>query len=172
MQYFPAFCIFFADNIEKTTLMRTERKSLLFRLFSGILALLGFASCIDPFVERCEYGCPTTGFQAKGTVTDEAGTPVSGIRVILTSEYKDEFSTDTVFTDTQGNFKTKRLESVSTEPFFLVYDDVDGEANGGEFLSDTTSLRQLTPIQTEKGDGRWYEGEYVYTDKKALKKKP
>jgi putative lipoprotein (rSAM/lipoprotein system) len=53
----------------------------------------------------------------------------------------------------------------------LIVEDVDGEANGGEFLSDTLDVNFDNATQTGKGDGKWYGGVYEITQNVKLKKK-
>ena len=52
----------------------------------------------------------------------------------------------------------------------VVFDDVDGEANGGEFRSVDMSIKDLDSKQIKKG-GDWYEGEYELSTKVQMKKK-
>ena len=49
---------------------------------AGLLSLLGFTGCGNQ-VE--EYGTPHADFKVTGRVTDEAGEPLSGIRVVQTN---------------------------------------------------------------------------------------
>lgn len=69
------------------------KNKLLWMLFS----LLGFASaCSDDDEQEqngnlCMYGCPSVTFSVKGTVTDEAGRPIPGIRVGIKNGYPTEY---------------------------------------------------------------------------------
>ena len=58
--------------------------------------------------------------------------------------------------------------SLSTK---LVVEDIDGEANGGEFLSDTLDVDHKKALKTKEGDGRWYEGVFEVSQDVKLKKK-
>jgi putative lipoprotein (rSAM/lipoprotein system) len=53
----------------------------------------------------------------------------------------------------------------------LIVEDIDGEANGGEFISDTLDVDFNKAVQTKEGDGRWYGGVYEITQDVKLKKK-
>ena len=54
----------------------------------------------------------------------------------------------------------------------LIVEDIDGEANGGEFLSDTLDIDFNKGEKLKDGDGHWYEGVYNIPQDVKLKKKP
>jgi hypothetical protein len=54
----------------------------------------------------------------------------------------------------------------------VIVEDIDGEANGGEFLSDTLDVDYNKAVKTKDGDGKWYLGIYEITQDVKLKKKP
>lgn len=153
-------------------------------LLSGVVTLLGFSSCGENIFNGgeviCEYGMPTVDYRVKGEVTDEAGKPLSGIRVIVKDKYlhsKDgdykhtyNHEGDTVYTDAKGAFQSAKIKSGSLYQQRVVFDDVDGEANGGEFSSVDMSINDLDSKQIKKGDG-WYDGEYELSTKVQMKKK-
>ena len=102
-----------------------------------LLAMLGFGfstSCV-----RCEYGTPNVSFRATARVVDEEGDPIEGIRVAILHEswdgeyHKEDFEWRTGYTDYEGNIDA--TASPHTVPKQLIVEDVDGEANGGEFES-------------------------------------
>ena len=148
-------------------------------LLSGVLAVLGFAGCEKAWNGECEYGSPSVDYRVIGEVTDEAGKPLSGIRVIVQDKYllsKDgDYHTyyhegDTVYTDAKGAFKSAKIHSGGIFQQRVVFDDVDGEANGGEFRTVDMSIKDFDSKQIEKGDG-WYDGEYELSTKVQMKKK-
>ena len=49
--------------------------------------MLGFAGCEKAWNGECEYGMTMVDYRVIGEVTDEAGTPLSGIRVIVKDKY-------------------------------------------------------------------------------------
>ena len=53
----------------------------------------------------------------------------------------------------------------------LIVEDVDGEANGGKFLSDTIDIDfKNNAVQIKNGDSGWYEGTYEISQDIRLKK--
>ena len=148
-------------------------------LLSGVLAMLGFAGCEKAWNGECEYGMPMVDYRVIGEVTDEAGKPLSGIRVIVKDKYlynKDgddkhtyNHEGDTVYTDAKGAFQSAKINSGGIYQQRVVFDDVDGEANGGEFSSIDMSIKDLDSKRIKKGDG-WYDGEYELSTKVQMKK--
>ena len=148
-------------------------------LLSGVLAMLGFAGCENAWNEADEYGSPSVDYRVIGEVTDEAGKPLSGIRVIVQDKSlysKDgdyhtyNYEGDTVYTDAKGAFQSAKIHAGGIYKQRVVFDDVDGEANGGEFRSVDMSIKDLDSKQIKKG-GDWYEGEYELSTKVQMKKK-
>ena len=151
-------------------------------LIGSLLALLGFQSC-DPSTifegpdmygpGPVEYGCPTAVFKFKGEAADEQGNPIPGIRIAVfpNSEEDQYYPRDTMFTGTDG-----KVDSVLTydwpgiEGIVVKFEDVDGAENGS-FKTKELKGKAVTIEQTQKGDGRWYEGEFTITAKAVLEKK-
>lgn len=126
------------------------------RLIYLLMAMLGFASC-DHF-GMVEYGCPTVSFSLKARVVDEAGNPIQGIEV--RTEEGARFEYNTGFSDYEGNIDAYGgYFWPGAQNQKMQFIDVDGEANGGEFETLTVKIENL--IQTEEGDGNWYEGAYT-----------
>lgn len=77
------------------------------RLCVAVLALLGF-SCSDSngVGSECMYGTPTGSFDAKGTVTDEEGSPVENaeVRVTFPNAPSGIYSVETVKTNSSGEY--------------------------------------------------------------------
>ena len=163
-----------------------KRKLIVERILSGIFTLLGFASCSgtvgggdEPYI--CEYGCPTTKFQVKGTVTSEIGKPLKDIQVIIKGDGRMYFETkgaiaDTVYTNEKGEYLSDEgsvisLESkpgnsdISTTPTQkVVFRDKEDT-----YKSDSTAFINMSKKQVEKGSG-WYNGKYILNADKQLKK--
>lgn len=129
-----------------------------------LLALLGIGvvSCDGGGGDmRVEYGCPYADFRASGTVTDEDGKPIQGIRVVLKGrdhqdpEYPRE--TDTVWTDHYGDYRYNGGERFLDQARIAIeFEDVDGPENGGEF----SKVEVNVPIvKVEEGES-WYMGAY------------
>ena len=110
-------------------------------LLTIILGLLGFASC-EPMLM---YGTPHADFKALGTVKDEAGKPVEGIRVAVRQhrhyentpnviyDHNDIYVDDTLFTDASGAWLLQRSVFDGPDDVTIVFEDIDGDAHGGEF---------------------------------------
>ena len=126
------------------------------RLLYILLGLLGLTSC-DHF-GMAEYGCPNVSFSLKARVVDEAGNPIQGIEV--RTEEGARFEYNTGFSDYEGNIDAYGgYFWPGAQNQKMQFIDVDGEANGGEFETLTVKIENL--IQTEEGDGNWYEGAYT-----------
>lgn len=142
------------------------------------MTLLGLNSCDDLISPVVEYGTPITDFQYHGQVTDMEGTPIKGIRVVAKNRYSSDgvpYSffdgpADTLYTDADGKFQSRTVRDYFAEDLRLVFDDVDGSENGGEFMSATAEGTEMTITQVKKGDG-WYNGEYDVAVTKKLERK-
>ena len=155
-------------------------------VLTALLSMLGFSCSLDEPDEYgstpVEYGAPHADYILKGTVTDETGTPVQGIKTSLKEVYKDEghiYGMDSIQTNPSGNYQfTYRLGSdfygkphEIGEHIKLIVEDIDGEANGGEFLSDTLDIDYNKAVKVGEGDNHWYAGKYEVTTDVKLKKK-
>lgn len=127
------------------------------RFIYFLLALLGFGAgaCDNGWGDVvAEYGCPHMNFSFKARVIDEAGNPIEGIEVQTKDNafYMDNYS------DAEGNIDL----TVSMWPdtnIDVIFTDVDGELNGGEF--ETLELNIADKVeQVAEGSGSWYEGGY------------
>lgn len=90
---------------------------------------------------------PVANYRVMGTVSDEAGAPVYGIRVIARSSTV--YRADTLYTDRKGHF-SKFLSAPRVAMFSLTFTDVDGQANGGGFKPKTLDVK---PFRTEMASG-------------------
>ena len=128
------------------------------RFIYFLLSLLGFGTIACDNVSMkdvvAEYGCPHINFSLKARVIDEEGNPIAGIEV----QTKDhDFYTDN-FSDAEGNIDLTTGMWPDTN-IDLVFTDVDGAENGGEF--ETLELNIADKVeQVEEGSGSWYEGGY------------
>ena len=111
--------------------------------FAILLAMAGLTTtgCIQM------YGCPSATYNFKGKVTDKGGNPINRISVTLgenissSTESHNEFHSThcTAVTDPDGTFEIQ-YNNVPHGEFLLAIDDIDGDENGGEFISDTISV--------------------------------
>ena len=139
---------------------------------SALLVLLGFEACSGMENGGEEYGTPTVDFHVVGQVTDAEGKPIEGIRVTTRGYYdfNDGTMEQTTYTDKEGRYATKEVKSIGIDPGMkVVFEDVDGEANGGLFAADSVSSGAMAKEKVKKGDGNWYEGGYELTANAKLK---
>lgn len=139
---------------------------------SSLLVLLGFEACTGMENGGEEYGTPTVDFHVVGQVTDAEGKPIEGIRVTTRGYYdfNDGTMEQTTYTDKEGRYATKEVKSIGIDPGMkVVFEDVDGEANGGLFAADSISSDAMAKEKVKKGDGNWYGGEYELTANAKLK---
>ncbi len=139
---------------------------------SSLLVLLGFEACSGMENGGEEYGTPTVDFHVVGQVTDAEGKPIEGIRVTTRGYYdfNDGTMEQTTYTDKEGRYATKEVKSIGIDPGMkVVFEDVDGEANGGLFAADSVSSGAMAKEKVKKGDGNWYEGGYELTANAKLK---
>jgi putative lipoprotein (rSAM/lipoprotein system) len=146
-------------------------------VLTTLLSMLGYGCSTGEPVEYGaleEYGVPYADYIFKGIVTDEAGTPVKGIKTSLKSVFQNEdehyvLGLDSVETDVAGNYQLKYV-GLKDRSLKVIVEDIDGEANGGEFLSDTLDIDYKKAVKTKDGS-HWYEGAYEITQDVKLKKK-
>ena len=127
------------------------------RFIYFLFVLLGFGAvaCDNGMHDQVEYGCPTMTFSLKARVIDEAGNPIAGIEV--QTKRHDFYSGN--FSDAKGNIDLTTGMWPNTN-IDVIFTDVDGEENGGEF--ETLELNISDKVEKVKeGDGRWYNGEYA-----------
>ena len=146
-------------------------------VLTTLLAMLGFEGCdgIGKDEYGCpymEYGCPNVHYQVKGTVTDTDGKPIKGIKVKIEESYEDlSFCQDSILTDNTGKYETRVIEDFTiNDRMRIVFEDIDGATNGGEFQSDTLSVASLEKKQVEEDSG-WYSGTYELKGDVTLKQK-
>ena len=150
-------------------------------VLTALLSMLGYGCSssedpLDMYGTPVEYGAPHADYIVKGLVTDEADFPVQGIKTSLKQVDKTEvgtitFGMDSIQTNETGSYELRYMGLPQTD-IKLIAEDVDGEVNGGEFLSDTLDIDFNKAVQTKEGDGRWYGGVYEVTQDVKLKKKP
>lgn len=160
--------------------MNAKGKNILRSLAATALGLLGFSSCNWLGIGVCMYGEPHADFKAIGSVTDQSGKPIEGIRVAVQQhrhyensesviyDQNDWYDNDTLFTDSEGKYELVRNVFSAPNKVTIVFEDVDGEGNGGEFEKAEANPK-LT--QTKKGDKSWYGGAFEAKADVVLKKK-
>jgi putative lipoprotein (rSAM/lipoprotein system) len=91
-----------------------------------ILAILGLSGIV---YSCAKYGMIVPESEIKGTITDKiTAKPIQGIRVV-----RENFAhnNDTVYTNSEGQYAFEFAQ----EGRHLEVEDIDGEANGGDFES-------------------------------------
>ena len=149
-------------------------------VLAALMSMLGYGcSSSEDSADALMYGVPVAGYQIKGQVTDEAGTPVQGIKtavkIIMSSPSadgkKEIYARDSVLTDASGKYDISATAPGNPETKLIV-EDIDGEANSGEFLSDTLDIDYDKAVKAGEGDHHWYTGKFEITTDVKLKKKP
>ncbi len=149
-------------------------------ILTALLSMLGYGCSLDEPEEYgpivMEYGVPHADYMVKGTVTDEAGTPIRGIKTALKGFYPGVEEVyvdgiDSIQTDASGQYQLK-YEGAPHNYLKLIVEDIDGEANGGEFLGDTLDISFDKGEKLKDGNGNWYMGEFEIQKDIKLKKKP
>ena len=146
-------------------------------LLTTLLTMLGYGCSSDDPMDMygvpVEYGTPNAQYVFKGLVSEENGTPVQGIKTTLKRIYPPYYVVpiDSVLTDASGQYQIGFRGMVGQEDK-LIFEDIDGEANGGEFRSDTIDVAGLDNEKVEEGDGHWYAGKFEIKANVKLKKKP
>lgn len=150
-------------------------------VLTALLSMLGYGCSsteepLDMYGPPVEYGTPHADFIIKGRVMDESGTPVQGIKTSLKTVFENNnkhyaLGVDSVQSDVSGHYQLKTTDRKSQYDKVIV-EDIDGEANGGEFLSDTLDVDYNKAVKTKDGDGKWSLGIYEITQDVKLKKKP
>ena len=142
-----------------------------FKLWSWIctmvISALGFVACDSSDDDNrldlpIEYGTPTADYKYMGTVSDQNGKPIEGIKVTLvghnalTSSNKvAEFTTNK-----EGKFESEVYSETQATVTVIEFADIDGEKNGGEFVGTTITTSQMQTTKVKDGDGGWYRGTF------------
>lgn len=147
-----------------------------------LLGLLGFESCDSPDEYGpipVEYGTPYADYQFSGTVTDESNSPIEDIKVSAKFVYRENDGTiesyggDSTQTDGSGKYAFESRRFISDPYLKLIVEDMDGEANGGAFKSDTIDIDYDNAQKVKdpaKGES-WSTGTYAISQDIKLKKK-
>ena len=124
--------------------------------FAMLLALLGIGGCqmeeedINGGMEVM-YGVPTVAYSVKGKVTDGNGKALEGIQVTIQSRHygNDHYWYSDIITpvasDADGKWAADR-GAMPTDTIQVLFTDIDGAANGGEFATDSVRV----PVKIEQ----------------------
>ena len=116
-----------------------------------VIAALGFGtvSCEESGLRGGNldaYGTPHVDYRIMARVVDEDGTPIKGIEVSTGSSTGD--FTPVSHTDEDGLYSITVQKNPAVQ--VLKFTDVDGEANGGEFMDKSVNLMKV--IQENDSD--------------------
>lgn len=140
------------------------------KIVAAIVSVFGFHGCD---IHAVDYGCPCAEFTMKGTVTTEENTPLEDIRVTVevwsvAGNDKRQMYEKTTCTDADGKVSVNTGFVYVPDSVSVKIDDVDGEANGGDFQSQVLSPKV---VMTKDKDGEWSLGTYAATFDVKLQKK-
>ncbi len=140
------------------------------KILTAAMGLLGLTACETDGPEL--YGSPTMNYRVLGTVVDEDGNPIQGIKATLKEHGEDVTpATFSRYTDAEGKYGSKDFtEGFPTSSMRVVFEDVDGAANG-EFEKDSVMFDDMERRKLEEGMNDWYDGVYEFVANKQLKKK-
>ena len=127
-----------------------------------ILLILGFSGI---FYSCSMYGTPAADYEIKCIVTDKTtAKPIKNIQIVH------QMYRDTTYTDAEGKYVFIYNRDL-IDQLHLVVEDIDGEANGGEFITQEIDIDITQADRVKKGRGAWDWGKYVKTQNIELEKK-
>lgn len=137
-------------------------------LLKFLTAVLGFNMVSSCFYL---YASPHADFEAKGRVSDGDGNPVPGIMVDLANKFYNDQSGELTYepmdnektaTSSDGSFYVRATDyQAMPDSVTVLFTDVDGESNGGEFLPKEVTV---PVVKVSDGDGAWDVGVYSVPD--------
>jgi len=124
------------------------------KVIAFLLSILGIGSSVtftacDVVNGGCEYGTPHADFKITGTVTNESGGTVNGVKVLMMY--------DSTYTDANGDYTIVAEDFPDDQTFPIQFIDIDGDDNGKLQTLDTTVV--FVDPEFENGDNHWYSGE-------------
>ena len=121
-------------------------------VLSVLLAMMGYGCSEEDQMDEYGppidmYGTPPFTYSIHGAVMDEDSIPVQGIKATLQNIRPDSTTQivthDSTLTDSVGEYRLGVLSYHMSVDTKLVVEDIDGEANGGEFQSDTIDIAKM-----------------------------
>ena len=151
-------------------------------VLTALMSIIGYGCSSDDSWggDLCMYGTPHADYQFMGTVTDESGSPVKGIKIAAKNVYRSQdgtvvetYGVDSTQTDGSGKYAFESRRFVSDPDLKLIVEDIDGEANGGAFKSDTIDIDfdKAKKVKEADKDDSWSSGTFAITQDIKLKKK-
>lgn len=150
-------------------------------VLTALLSIIGYGcSSSDDPEYICMYGTPHADYQFMGTVTDESGSAVMGIKVSAKNVYRrydsaviETYGVDSTLTDSKGKYAVEGEAFLGEHILKLIVEDLDGEANGGNFMNDTIDIDfdKAKKVKEADKDDSWSSGTFAITQDIKLKKK-
>lgn len=150
-------------------------------VLTALLSIIGYGcSSSDDPEYICMYGTPHADYQFMGTVTDESGSAVMGIKVSAKNVYRrydsaviETYGVDSTLTDSKGKYAIECRKYPGESTLKLIVEDLDGEANGGAFKNDTIDIDfdNAKKVKEPDKDDYWSDGTFAITQDIKLKKK-
>ena len=150
-------------------------------VLTALLSIIGYGcSSSDDPEYICMYGTPHADYQFMGTVTDESGSAVMGIKVSAKNVYRrydstliETYGVDSTLTDSKGKYAVEGEAFLGEHILKLIAEDLDGEANGGNFMNDTIDIDfdNAKKVKEPDKDDYWSDGTFAITQDIKLKKK-
>jgi putative lipoprotein (rSAM/lipoprotein system) len=131
-------------------------KKIIIKFFDKIILLLLGVSGI--FYSCAKYGMPVDEFKIQGTITNSSNQPIKGIRIISDNEYG--WRGDTLYTNADGKYVSNWDYGSRAR---LQVDDIDGEANDGEFILQEIFVQFTSADIVRKARGNKYGNKFVKT---------
>ncbi len=132
-------------------------------VLAALLSFVGYGCSDDSGTAM--YGSPSANYQVSGTVTDENGNPIEGIKASLSfiKEQEGEIvageDISAVLTDASGKFSLGTpVMDLGLNGVKLVVKDIDGEEHGGTFKDGINDIEFMNAKLVTPGDGSWYSG--------------
>ena len=133
-------------------------------LCATIISLLGFSACKAEKEILYEYGSPYADYKYMGTITDEDGNPIQGIKATLvgSSNIISGREIAVLTTDKDGKFESEYYNEANTHIAKIEFTDIDGELNGGEFASASINPSEMESTKVKENDthDKWYRGQF------------
>ena len=133
------------------------------KLIARLLAMLGFGAAAVGCEGLLMYGSPYSEFDLNGRVTDEAGSPVRDIKIVLKPDADSEHEMGVAISDANGVFRIYlEHDGGRRSGVAVIAEDIDGDKNGGEFAPQTLEI-EIEPSEYKGGDGDWDDGRVTKT---------
>lgn len=141
--------------------------------FAMLLAVLGIGGCQNQAFEevdeeisgitRLAYGSPSAHYSVKGKVGDNKGQALEGIEVRVQGRFQSDGNVyyrdlkQPTLTDGNGQWSSE-IYHWPTDTLQIVFTDIDGAANGGEFAADSVRVA-TTIVKDPNNKSPWYLGD-------------